>query len=237
MFSHRLLLFFCVVAVDDARQDTVDQPQNLPHVLEIRKDFTPDPDVTFLSGAEVEYCPGRGPAITMENARKLDFIIVPISHTSITMPDEHYDPPQDCIHFIVNAFMEVCRSELAPYITAIAHPFDPLCPRELRKWIMSEITSEQYQMCFRTARDAGIAMEINTDSFLGDTMDMIASDETLRMLKIAKDCGTTFTFGSDSHAAGEHEKFFICAPIIADLLGLTESDIAVPRLCKDISGS
>ena len=210
------------------------QPQNLSHVLEIRKDFLPDPDVKFLSGAEVEYCPGRGPAITIEAARRLDFIIVPISHTSITMPDEHYDPPRDCIDFMVNAFMEVCRSELAPYITAIAHPFEPLCPREMRKPIMSKIAAEQYRMCFYAARDAGIAMEINTDSFDVDTADAIASDEVIRMLRIARDCGTKFTFGSDAHAAGEHDKFFIRAPIIADLLDLKESDIAAPRLCSNI---
>jgi histidinol phosphatase-like PHP family hydrolase len=49
------------------------------------------------------------------------------------------------------------------------------------------------------------------------------------MFRLAKECGCKFTFGSDAHDSSQHE-FYGNAQILADILGLKETDIL--EICR-----
>ena len=50
---------------------------------------------------------------------------------------------------------------------------------------------------------------------------------SLEMLKIAKECGCKFTFGSDSHDDKKHAVYNQNNALIVEFLSLKENDIAV----------
>ena len=60
---------------------------------------------------------------------------------------------------------------------------------------------------------------------MNKTPEQIAECAQMRMFKIVKECGCKFIFGSDSHDNETHKKYGN-AQLAADLLGLTEEDIA-----------
>ena len=181
--------------------------------------------IKILHGAEVEYDRGRRDlAITPEHAGQLDFIIVPNSHTHNIMPKEYYDDKRRHIDFMVQAFMDVMDSPLAPKITAMAHPFCAVkCPYGF-EGMLGMIGDTEYKKYFGAAADNGIAIEINLSKFRDYTIEEIKQSNHTHMLRVAKACGCKFTFGSDSHTMSHQEKFYNFY-VMAGVLGLTEDDL------------
>lgn len=181
-------------------------------------------EIQFFFGGEVDYCPEKGAAITVEEAEKLDFILVPNSHTHHIMDKNMYEPYQKHADFMLRAAMEICTSPTSAYITALAHPFEPVyCPYPA-EYVFDKLKDMQLEEVFCAAKEANIAAEINTVCFAGLDDGQIGNHRMLRILKIAKNCGCKFTFGSDSHADGEEDTILL-GEKVADLLGLTEEDL------------
>lgn len=180
--------------------------------------------VQFFFGGEVDYCPGIGAAITVEEAEKLDFILVPNSHTHHIMDKTMYEPYRKHADFMLRAAMEICTSPASRFVTSLAHPFDPVCCPYPTEYVIDELKDSQLKEVFCAAREADIAAEINTACFNGRNDEQIRNHWMLRILEIAKSCGCKFTFGSDSHAEGE-EDTIILGEKLSDLLGLTENDL------------
>lgn len=180
--------------------------------------------VRFFFGGEVDYCPGRGAAITVEEAEKLDFMVVPNSHTHHIMDKACYEPYAKHGEFMVRAAMEICTAPTAPYVTSLAHPFDPVCCPYPAEYVIDTISDAQFTEVFSAAKEANIAAEINTACFAGQTEDEMRNSWRLRVLSIAKSCGCKFTFGSDSHAEGEQDTLPL-GETVARLLGLSENDL------------
>ena len=203
------------------------KPQDVAHCAQILREIeeTDTQGIKFLFGGEVEYCPGFGLAISEEEAEKLDFMVVPNSHTHHLMPASMNEPYEKHGIFMLKAAMEICTCPLSSYVTSLAHPFVAVnCPYPV-EYIIDTITDEQFAEVFSAAKEAGIAAEINTSPFRELSEDEICNHYSVRILSIAKKCGCRFTFGSDSHQQGAHKVFLNACRKVAELLELTDADI------------
>lgn len=204
--------------------------QNLAHILQLKPflEKMKTVDIQLYFGAESEYDPiRRDIAITEESAEQLDFLIVPTSHTHKTMPKAYFLDQSKTIDFLVQAYEDVLNSSLSRYITAMAHPFEPLgCPNGWQP-VMSGIPEDTYRRLFDKTAEKGIAVEINTSCFQKGTDTIDDRGVKMKMLKIAKECGCKFTFGSDSHDDKKHAVYNQNNALIVEFLSLKENDIAV----------
>lgn len=203
------------------------QKQDFAHISEIKKDWSKGQEngLRFLFGAEAEYSLAmRGPAVTEETAEKLDFMIVPNSHTHITMPKEYYADHQQHADFMYQAFMDILSSPVAQWITAIAHPFEAVCCPYPSEELLPLIGETRFCKAFELAVEKKIAMEINMSIFRECSIGQMEKSNFMQMFRLAKKCGCQFTFGSDAHEASaisKMEKGYIAA----ELLDLKETDI------------
>ncbi len=200
--------------------------QDIAHCRQILAEIeaTDTQGVRFFFGGEVDYCPGLGAAITEEEAAKLDFMVVPNSHTHHVMDKALYEPCEKHGEFMVRAAMDICTSPVSRYVTSLAHPFDPVCCPYPAERVIDTITDAQFEEVFCAAREKGIAAEINSACFRGKDEAQIRNFWMTRVLAIAKKCGCKFTFGSDSHSDGAQDSLPLAGQV-ADILGLTENDL------------
>lgn len=208
------------------------KPQDYKHLELLRPEiekYDGCDGVRLFFGCEAEYDPvHRGIALTEEVARRFDYILVPNSHTHMMMPKAFYEPKSRHAQFMLQAFLDIVKSPLARYITAIAHPFSAVCcpyPRELLYPLISE---EQYAEAFTLACKADIAIELNIHGYASYTLQQILDHPSIPMFAIAKECGCKFIFGSDAHSAapGEVQDFWQIAYVLAQALDLDERDLA-----------
>ena len=181
--------------------------------------------ISVLFGCETEIDKDGNIGISEELASKLDFLIVPQSHTHLTMPKEFYEPYRKHADYMLDRFYDIVESPLSKYITTIPHPFDAVgCPYDNRE-ILPLITDKEFTDCFSVAKEKNIAIEINAGAFDSKTIGNIKSDPMIHMFRLAKNVGCKFVFGSDSHSCTGHDRF-AKNYVIANLLELTDNDIA-----------
>lgn len=184
--------------------------------------------VRVLFGCECEYDYIRHrPAMTLETAKRFDAVLVPNSHTHLTMPDKYYYPYEKHCSFMIDAFYDIVNSDIAPFITAIAHPFQAVCCYYDKNILLNLITDEQYMQCFSLAREKNIAIEINLSNYPGKTKQEILQRGEIRMLKLAKEAGCHFTFGTDTHAKQSQLDAFPYASVLSDILNLSKDDLLI----------
>ncbi len=206
----------------------VEQPYS--HILGLKDEMAsvPVPEgLRVLFGAEGEYDTAeRRPAISVETAQQLDVLLIPNSHTHLTMPKEYYPDHRKHIDFMRQAFFDICASDVAPYVTAIPHPFGAVCCPYNKYDLMAEMRDEDFTECFEAAKEKNIALEINVGECLPATSldSEIVNTQTFRQILLGKKVGCKFTFGSDSHHDAGHVKFQVLERY-ARLAGLTEDDI------------
>ena len=201
--------------------------QDVPYIRQIRDDVKAlNNGVTeFLFGCEAEYCfEERKPAISMEAAEQMDVLLVPNSHTHLTMPKDYYYPPQSHADYMVDAFMDIVNSDVSKYITAVPHPFMAVCCPYSNRELLGLITDDQFKACFTAAAEKGIALELNPNYIKEKTLAEAYEDPIFRMFKIGKDCGCKFTVGSDAHSEAGLEHFRNIY-IFTTLLELNDEDI------------
>ena len=213
------------------------ESQNFEHILKLRAEIDAHnargigPRVLF--GAEAEYSyENRRPAITPAVAEQLEVLLVPNSHTHITMPKSFYEPYEKHIEYMTDAFMDIVNSDVAKFVTAIPHPFMAVCCPYDNKMLMEKISDDIFKRCFTAAAEKGIALELNPNylkkrEFEGYTrngsLSAIYLDPSIRMLRIGKECGCKFTVGTDCHGkGGEIDYTYIY--LLAAVLDLTEDD-------------
>jgi histidinol phosphatase-like PHP family hydrolase len=179
----------------------------------------------ILVGGETEYdYKNRGVAISEESAAKLDFLLVPNAHTHLTMPKEWWNDKKKHARFTVDAWFDIINSNIAKYTTAIPHPFVTGAPEE----VTTELSDATLRECMIAAKEADIAVEINSAALLSMTKTRSIKElldlDAMRILSIAKECGCKFTFGSDAHEASA-ARLFYANYIVAASLEICESDI------------
>lgn len=200
-------------------------PQDFAHISKIREEIASveHEGIEFLIGCECEYdYAHRGVALSEAVAEQLDFLIVPNSHTHMTMPKDLYEPHRKHAEFMLQAFYDIINSPVAKYITAIPHPFMAVCCPYPKAQAIAEITDDEFKRCFDAAANKGIAMEINPNHFCG-ALPALYESELMRMYRIIRESGCQFTIGTDSHSDKGHDNFRQ-AYVAIGLLGLKEDD-------------
>ena len=200
--------------------------EQLAKIKDDIKKFDGDGGVKLYFGCECEYdYKNHDLAITEEIAEKFDYIIVPNSHTHMTMPKDFYEPYDKHIEFMINSYTDILNSRFAKYITSIAHPFSAVgCPYGANV-LRDMISDDTYKRLFTMAAEKGIAIEACVFGLLKKPTNTVDVWNPLRPLKLAKECGCKFTFGSDAHDNEYHETYHY-ADKVAEILGLTPDDIA-----------
>jgi histidinol phosphatase-like PHP family hydrolase len=204
------------------------ETQNFSHVSSIKNKVRElsTPEFKLYFGCEVEYAYGmKAPAITEAVAEQFDYIIVPISHTHLAMPEEFYTPYSKHVEFMTEAYESILRSPLKKHITAIAHPFEAVCCPYPREILFNLISDDDFKRIFSLSADAGIAVELNQECLMEAMQKESEWTHRLRMIGIAKDMGCKFLFGSDAHSHG-HLKALQNANELANIIGLCEKDIS-----------
>jgi len=202
--------------------------QNFEHLYRIKPELEKykDPDIQVYFGCETEYDPiHRGVAVTEETAEKFDFIIVPQSHTHITMPKSLYQPYQKHLDYMIQAYDDILDSNVSKYITSVVHPFEAVCCPYDNTILINMLTEDTMKRLFTKSAEKEIAFEVNVSVMTEMTKDQIANCAQMRMFRLVKECGCKFIFGSDAHGNTAHDTYGN-AQFVADLLGLTEDDIA-----------
>ena len=202
--------------------------QDFEHISKIRDEIDAankaNPGIKILFGCEAEYCyEKRRPAISPAVAEQMDVLLVPNSHTHLTMPKEFYSSHERHIRFMTDAFMDTVNSDVAKYITAIPHPFLAVCCPYNNKLLLNEISDDCFKRCFDAAANKGIALEINPNFIKNRPLSAVYDDPIFRMFRIGKECGCKFTVGSDAHGDTGHDSFAL-SYIMTSILGLTEDD-------------
>lgn len=211
--------------------------QNFEHIMALKPEIDrynrESGEVKVLFGAEAEYSfENRRPAVTPAVAEQLEVLLVPNSHTHLTMPKEFYHPYEKHAEYMIDAFMDIVNSDVARYITAIPHPFMAVCCPYDNRILIDLISDDSFKRCFSAAAEKGIALELNPNYLKknefegytrnGNLADMYR-DPALRMLRIGKECGCKFTVGTDCHGhAGDLDYSYTY--LLAGLLDLTEDD-------------
>ena len=203
--------------------------QDFNHISKIKPEIEKfkDSGIKIYFGAEAEYDPIRhGVGITEEVAEQLEFLIVPNSHTHITMPMSLYEPYEKHVQFMIDAYNDILDCPVSKYVTAMAHPFTAVACPYSREILFDLISDDVFKKLFSETADKGIAVEINTDDFAKDEISKICDNKRIRMYNIAKTCGCKFLFGSDAHHnEREHKRYMEILGEITKIINLTEADI------------
>lgn len=202
--------------------------QTVPYNMELKDELkTLDKKgIKIYFGAEAEFHPVYGVALTEKNAEKFDYIIVSNSHTHMTMDKSLYEPYEKHAEFMIDAYKKILASSVSKYILSIAHPFDAVCCPYDRQILYKLISDDVYKELFSATAQKGIAVEINTSCFNGITKENFEQFGAIRMFRIAREMGCKFTFGSDSHSEKGHDSYLYTAQTLIDCLEIKETDIA-----------
>ena len=183
-------------------------PQDFDHISRIREQIPRDcKGVRVRIGAETEFA-GGVIALTRAHRDALDYVLVPHSHihmVGLVLPRDRVTDAEVAA-YLVESFLALVQQDFA---TSIAHPFCPIGRTpENTKAILDCISDDEFARCFLAAREHGAAIEINGDCLHGEAS--LAAHE--RMFAIARDCGATFTLGSDAHALAELDNIYWRTP-------------------------
>ena len=209
------------------------QPQDVDHVLSIKKALASDEcqelsrGLKILVGCETEFLGGKQVGISRDAASLFDFVLIPPDHfhmKNYVFPADVTDP--DGIKTImIRRFMEIMALDLA---TAVVHPFHAMgFTPDMPYTVQALISDNEYRECFVAAKQARCAIELNgcaarRDETHGSGDDQF-SPEYIRMMTIARECGCTFSIGSDAHSpesiiGGVHKRL----ERFADCCGITD---------------
>ena len=196
---------------------------DIPAIEKLREDT----GIKVYFGCEAEYDPvHHDVAVAEETCEKLDFIIVPNSHTHLVMPKEYWDDFPKHKEFLVTAYRDIINSKVSKYITAVAHPFEIVGYSDERlKLILDTFTDDEFKRLFDETAERGIAYEINVSGMRLKTKEQIDELPKMRLYRLAKECGCKFIFGSDAHGQVELDYYSKWTEYVSELLGLTEDDI------------
>jgi len=187
--------------------------------------------VKIVFGAEGEYIgayAGGLLAARRETMKKLDYIIIPHSHTHMkgfVLPDG-CDTPHSHGRYLYESFVSLLRHKDIDCVFGIAHPFSP-CGKNCdeSEEILSRITDKEFEFCGKAAADKGIFLELNTSAVSVYPLDTAGKSSYARFYRNAKKGGAKFFLGSDNHSPRPRENNLLYRwKEWAECFGLDESD-------------
>jgi len=212
--------------------ESYDNKRGIYHLLEIKnqlKDIDNKDNIQILIGGEAETVLHMEPTISYDEARELDYLQLGASHVlNIMHYYEKYDlsTPKKLRDLTIELFYHACSLEY-PIPTIICHPLYPICS-PYQEEIIASISDNELVDCFTYANKMGKIIELHADVYRTDTSlnEHGLSDTYLRINRVAKSCGCKFSFGTDSHRITDFLGYHKKLEKAAELIGLTEDDIA-----------
>ncbi len=104
----------------------------------------------------------------------------------------------------------------------IAHPFSPTESGESFIRIYDMMDKDRLRNCFLTTAKMGVAFDVNICTYR--FTDNLEIDPMVKTMRIAKECGVKFAFGTDAHSV-EALSLIQKSDIISDAIGITEADL------------
>jgi histidinol phosphatase-like PHP family hydrolase len=177
--------------------------------------------LTVYVGCEAEVVAPGQVTLSARAAEKVDFAIVSASHFQLAHVVRPGDPSSAGVaaHYL-SFFWEAIRW---PGTSVIAHPFhtnhDPFGPmvdiwRHMDRQGLSDALQE--------AAGRGVAMELSPKALSPAYYDLL-----LDFYCLARECGTSFTVGSDAHARGGVASTGRLR-VLAEAIGLSDADLWRP---------
>lgn len=212
--------------------------QNFAKIIKIKDDLAacriPD-GLRVLVGCESDFTQNNTMGISREIAAELDFVLVAQSHTHFpeVCPPSIQEDRVACGRFSLEAFKRLMKHPNADLITAVPHPMGTHYVGNGDSDILAAIHDSEFREAFLLAAEKEIGIEINACIMMfacqeaeidGYHTEELRNLQYYRMLRIAKEAGCKFTFGSDAHSQGAVAHFRY-AQAMADALELTEEDV------------
>lgn len=231
--------FSAVALTDHFWDETVPMPrggwgpdfytsQNWPHICK-QLPLPSHEGVRFLFGAEVDMTLDGTVGISPERLALMDFLLISISHfhcTDFTIRGEDAATPEGRARVLLEKMEKLLTYDLPWHKISLAHLTgqklgggDP----DFHCEVLRLVQSERLTALFQKAAALGVGIELNTGTFrFGNDAEREA---VIAFYAHAKECGCTFTFGSDAHTADGFLYHRGRGQEMADALGLTEEDI------------
>ena len=106
--------------------------------------------------------------------------------------------------------------------TIIAHPFSPTESGESFVRIYEMLDKNRLRQCFLTTAKMGVAFDVNICTYR--LINDLDHDPMVKIMRIAKECGIKFSFGTDAHSV-ETLSTIRRGDDIADAIGITKNDL------------
>lgn len=190
------------------------KPQTVEHVMQLKTEMPQCMEmdgIRLMLGCETEFTYEGKICLAEENMSLFDYILVPHSHTHMSkvMPQSYASDHKLHAKFLMDSFMKLVNNSLSRYITAIAHPFVPGTNYDIYNTVQALIPDSYLYEAFRSAKEKGIAIELNGSCLTYMPDERIPYCEYIRIYSIAKECGCRFTYGSDSHSVNDNRKLLV----------------------------
>ena len=208
----------------------------IPHThMHMRNFVMPDNDDTkYIKSVFTERITAALPELSADQVKKmvnaLGYGEMDAFAANGTFRAPTVDMVEYCAKFMVDSFNSLmANSELEKIArtvqTSVAHPFHPCgFSRDMQKKIIDAVPDAELRACFERAKALGVAIEINTGAFCHPEDDY-ANEPLIRVMKIAKEVGCIFTFGTDTHSLAGLDNIRK-GDDISRIVGITEADLA-----------
>jgi HisJ family histidinol phosphate phosphatase len=209
------------------------QKQNYEHIAQVLP--LPQADgIDFLFGCETELDKHLTLGLSKENMDKFDFIIIPTTHLHMKgFTIERDVTLEERAEAYIKRFDAVLNMDLPFYKIGIAHLTCRLIASENEGdhlKVIDMVSDAEFERLFKKAAELGVGIELNFSLKACAEADR---ERLLRPYRIAKEQGCKFYFGSDAHFEKNLETCFNRSDVIAEALGLLESDkfVITKRYC------
>ena len=205
--------------------------RGLEHTLKIRdeiEEIRAHSNLKILVGCEAETVFGAEPDLSLQDSALFDYVLLSPSHI-LNVKDRYSHIDLDDIdtyrELLVENFKAACRLQYK-VPTGIAHPLYPICHKSQQE-VLDGITDEQLVECFTIAAQNDKSIEIHACLYRETAQldDEGLSPTYIKFLKIAKQCGCKFHFGSDAHKPEAFIDSHAKLERAAERAGITEDDL------------
>lgn len=202
--------------------------QNFPHICK-NLPLPQKEGVRFLFGVEAEMTLDGTVGLSPERLAEMDFALISISHfhmTDFTISAADSATPEGRAKALLDKLETVLNKDLPWHKISLAHLTGPKLgggDPDFHCAVLQLVKGERLTALFKKAAALGVGIELNTGTFrFGNEAEETA---VVDFYAHAKECGCTFTFGSDAHTADGFTYHRERGQAMADALGLTEEDI------------
>lgn len=202
--------------------------QNYPYISQILP-LPQEDNIKFMFGCEADIDQDLNLGIKKEEFDYFDFVIISTNHL-------HMFPflsIEETASNLMRRFQALADMDLPFGKIGLAHPTCKLiAPDEQTKDVLDSISDTAFINIFNKFAKKRIGVELNKVDFDLRSVSPDNIKASLRVLKIAKNCGCKFYLGSDAHHPKDFIDFTKVFNYVIKELNLKEDDKFIPLNCQ-----